>query len=197
MSKPTIDPTTRSIISNKKLRCDKSGSRFLIYVVLLMSKNVQFSDLIIDNIYLGNYVDSSSEEFIQGANINVIINCTKDSLFYFKEHEVKYKYRIPVDDDRHENSLIIMFRYLSSIVDIIRFHVMRGDHIYVHCHAGMQRSACVVAAYLIRHYKMTPQEAVSFIRNKRPIAFTPFINFQKSLDNYYMQLKRENNLINL
>jgi dual specificity MAP kinase phosphatase len=193
MSKPTIDPTTLSIISNKKLRCDKSGSRFLIYVVLLMSKNVQFSNLIIDNIYLGNYVDSSSEEFIKSANINVIINCTKDSLFYFNEHEVKYKYRIPVDDDRQENSLIIMFRYLSSIVDIIRFHVMRGDHIYVHCHAGMQRSACVVAAYLIRYYKMTPQEAVSFIRNKRPIAFTPFINFQQSLDNYYVKIKHENN----
>lgn len=193
MSKPTIDTSTLSIISNKKLRCDKTGSRFLVYIVLLMSKNVQFSDLIIDNIYLGNYIDSSSEEFIKRANINVIINCTKDSLFYFNEQEVKYKYRIPVDDDRQENSLIIMFRYLSNIIDIIRFHVTRGDHIYIHCHAGMQRSACVVAAYLIRQYKMTPQEAVSFIRNKRPIAFTPFINFQKSLDNYYMKIKREYN----
>ncbi len=193
MSKPTIDTSTLSIISNKKLRCDKTGSRFLVYVVMLMTKNVQFSDLIIDNIYLGNYIDSSSEEFMKHANINVIINCTKDSLFYFNGHEVKYKYRIPVDDDRQENSMFIMLQYLSNIIDIIRFHVMRGEHIYVHCHAGMQRSACVVAAYLIRQYKMTPQEAVYFIRNKRPIAFTPFINFQKSLDNYYMKIKRENN----
>jgi dual specificity MAP kinase phosphatase len=191
MSKLAINLSTLETISNKNLRCDKSSSRFLMYVVMLMTKNVQFSDLIIDNIYLGNYVDSSSEEFIKQANINVIVNCTKDCLFYFNEQEVKYKYRIPVDDDRQENSLFIMFRYLSNIIDIIRFHVVRGDHIYIHCHAGMQRSACVVAAYLIRHYKMTPQEAVYFIRNKRPIAFTPFINFQKSLDNYYMKIKRE------
>ena len=70
---------------------------------------------------------------------------------------------------------------------------MRGDHIYIHCHAGMQRSACVVAAYLIRYYKMTPQEAVYFIRSKRPIAFTPFINFQKSLDNYHNSLTVKQN----
>ena len=104
-----------------------------------------------------------------------------------------YKYRIPVDDDRQDNSLYVMYLYLPKIIQIMKFHIQRGENVYVHCHAGMQRSACVVAAYLMATHGITPNQATQFIKKIRPIAFTPKVNFQKSLDNYYNSLTVKQN----
>ena len=38
---------------------------------------------------------------------------------------------------------------------------MNRQSVLIHCHAGMQRSAAVLACYLIRFYKMTPEDAVN------------------------------------
>jgi protein-tyrosine phosphatase len=155
--------------------------------------NVQFSNRITNQIWLGNYVDSSNETFIKNQNIKVIVNCSRDLPFYFNKNEVPFRYRIPVDDDRQDNSIQVMFLYLSKIVELIKRHVSRGENIYIHCHAGMQRSACVMAAYLMAVRGFSPAEAIQYIKRLRPIAFTPFVNFQKSLDNYGMTLKQKNN----
>jgi protein-tyrosine phosphatase len=45
----------------------------------------------------------------------------------------------------------------------------------------MQRSAAITAMYLIAKTGMTWQQAIQFIRNIRPIAFTPAANFKDSL----------------
>jgi protein-tyrosine phosphatase len=44
----------------------------------------------------------------------------------------------------------------------------------------MQRSACVVAALLVRH-QMPLYKAIEFIQKRRKIAFTPQVNFIDSL----------------
>ena len=181
------------LYSSNKYRSNKQEPSFLMFSTLNYYYKVNFSNRITNHIWLGNYVDSSNEKFIRDNNIRVIINCSKDLPFYFSTDEVPYRYRIPVDDDRQDNSLYVMYLYLPKIVDIIKFHINRGENIYVHCHAGMQRSACVVAAYLIATTNMTPRDAISFIKRQRPIAFTPFINFQKSLDNYSSTLTLKKN----
>ncbi|KAB0804032.1 hypothetical protein PPYR_01002 [Photinus pyralis] len=40
--------------------------------------------------------------------------------------------------------------------------------VYVHCKAGRTRSATLVGCYLMRRYGMTPEEAVSHMKSKRP-----------------------------
>jgi len=40
--------------------------------------------------------------------------------------------------------------------------------VYVHCKAGRSRSATVVLSYVIKKYGMNPDEAISFVRSKRP-----------------------------
>jgi hypothetical protein len=182
-----------STYNNNKFRCKKKEASFIMFTTLSYYYKVNFSNKITNNIWLGNYVDSSNENFIKDNNIKVIINCSKDLPFYFNNTEVPYKYRIPVDDDRQDNSLYVMFLYLPKIVQIMKFHIQRGENVYVHCHAGMQRSACVVAAYLMATNGVTPNQATQFIKKIRPIAFTPKINFQKSLDNYHNSLTVKQN----
>lgn len=43
-----------------------------------------------------------------------------------------------------------------------------GDNVYVHCFAGVSRSALVTAAYLMFKNSWTREQALDFLRSKRP-----------------------------
>jgi atypical dual specificity phosphatase len=46
--------------------------------------------------------------------------------------------------------------------------VSRGDLVYVHCKAGRGRSATIVLCWLIKAKKIKPNEAMSFLMERRP-----------------------------
>jgi len=180
-----------NLYSEQRYRCSKYEKSFLMFATLNYYYNVRFSNRITNNVWLGNYIDASNENFIHDNNIKVIINCSKHLPFYFSQSEVAYRYRIPVDDDRAENSINLMYLYLPKIVQLMKYHANKGENIYVHCHAGMQRSATVIAAYMMSNWNINMLEAMQHIKKYRSIAFTPFINFEKSLVQYEGDLKSE------
>jgi protein-tyrosine phosphatase len=45
----------------------------------------------------------------------------------------------------------------------------------------MQRSAAVVAMFLIAKYRCTTDEAIAYIKRRRPIAFHRSTNFERSI----------------
>ncbi|KAK7105228.1 phosphatidylglycerophosphatase and protein-tyrosine phosphatase 1-like [Littorina saxatilis] len=53
-------------------------------------------------------------------------------------------------------------------VDFMMQHRQKNNSVYVHCKAGRTRSVTVVACYLIHVNQMTPEEAVDFVKSKRP-----------------------------
>lgn len=183
-----------NIYKEQRYRCQKYEKSFLMFSTLNYYYGVKFSNKITNNIWLGNYIDSSNETFIRNNNIRVIVNCSKNLPFYMDDAEVPFRYRIPVDDDRAHNSIELMYLYLPKIVQIMKYHISRGENIYVHCHAGMQRSATVIAAYLMNQYGLDMYEAMSHIKKYRSIAFTPFINFERSLEQYGSDLKTSNTI---
>ena len=65
-----------------------------------------------------------------------------------------------------------------------------GNRILVHCAAGMQRSAAVVAMYLISQYRCTTDEAIAYIKSRRPIAFYGNANFYESIKAFENSLQR-------
>jgi protein-tyrosine phosphatase len=71
------------------------------------------------------------------------------------------------------------------VVKLMNEYNNRGNRsILVHCHAGMQRSAAVVAMFLIAKYRCSPNEAIQYIRSKRSIAFMPGTNFNDSIQGF-------------
>jgi protein tyrosine phosphatase len=177
---------------SKEYKCDTKSSNFLMFALLKYNYDVKFSNKIVDNIWLGNYVDSSNLEFIKENNIKVIINCSKNLPFWFDDKITPFKYRLSLDDDQSQEAMHLMYLYLPKIIDLIKSHVARNENIYIHCHAGMQRSACVLACYLMSSFNVSPQEAVNYIKNKRNISFSPHVNFKQSMVSYYT-----NNIIKL
>ncbi|CAF1116209.1 unnamed protein product [Adineta ricciae] len=53
----------------------------------------------------------------------------------------------------------------------------RNENIFVHCKAGMGRSATIVYCHLIANEHMTPEDAMKLIKEKRPEVTTSLIHY--------------------
>lgn len=60
----------------------------------------------------------------------------------------------------------------------------KAGGVLVHCQAGMSRSATVVAAFLMRELRLDPVEAITFLRERRPVV-DPSETFWHQLGLYY------------
>lgn len=136
------------------------------------------ADEIIPRLWLGNVRASKDEHFIRTKRIQVVFNCTKNLEF---SPIIPIKYRIPLDDNLEEVEIRNMELFSSEIVFKIMAEYRAGKTILVHCMAGMQRSAASVTMFLIAHEGIHASEAISFIKQKRPIAFLHSVNFGRAI----------------
>lgn len=118
--------------------------------------------LIIDNLYLSSVSEVYNKE------------CTKNTKLHINAQESKIFPDI--------NALQIHLNWYDSPVQNINengifFHILKlmdsyineGKQVLVNCYAGVSRSATIVIGYLMYKNKMNVQEALSFVRQKRPI----------------------------
>ena len=139
------------------------------------------ADLILPGLWLGNGKSSLDDEFLKKNNIKTVFNCTKDLPFH---ESIKRRYRVPVDDNLKDEEIRNLQLWSFEVVYKITKEHKQGN-VLVHCYAGMQRSAAVVAMYLISTQGYKPSEAISFLRSKRSIAFYPVANFNKAITGLY------------
>ena len=137
----------------------------------------QIANEILPNLWLGNIVSSQDPNFLKEHGIQAVFNCTKTIPFV---NSVPRKYRLPVDDNLQDDEIRNMELWSFEVVYKLALELRKGP-VLVHCHAGMQRSACVVAMYLIAKKSMTTDSAIAYIKARRPIAFTPGPNFLKAI----------------
>ena len=150
----------------------------------MISKNN--ADLIIPGLWLGNGKASLDDKFLKENNIHVVFNCTKDLPFH---SSIQKRYRVPVDDNLRAEEIRNMELWsFEAIYKLTKEH--KQGNVLVHCYAGMQRSAAVVAMYLIAKYGMKKEEVIPFIKGKRSVAFWPFVNFEKSIHGFQESYER-------
>ncbi len=149
---------------------------------------------ICSNIWLGNYAASQSKQIID--SMDVVINATHHIPFL---NTNKICIRVPVNDPGPSDNMnlenTIMFEYLPKVCELIKLYRIQGKKIFVHCHAGAQRSASIVSAYLMKYgvWRISPDEkyaeitklrsAIYYVIQKREIAFFggQSVNFMPSL----------------
>jgi dual specificity phosphatase 12 len=151
--------------------------------------NLQNANLVRPRLWLGNYAAARDERFIQANNINVVFNCTKD-LDFLPTPSVQRRYRIPVDDNLRDEEIINMEKWAPETIMILLQEYKNGNTILVHCAAGMQRSAAVVAMLLIVLEGLTPEQAIAAVQEKRAIAFRPSANFRRSIEGFWQYYRR-------
>ena len=140
---------------------------------------------IIPNLWIGDRKDANNIHFIRDFNVKLIINCTKNISFHPKYLDKKIRVNI---DDKDSTNIAIenkkMYHCLIDLTNTVHNYLQKNQAILVHCYAGAQRSASVVAAYLIKFGKIDYQTAVKYIQSKRIKCFNPTINFGPALLRY-------------
>ncbi len=163
----------------------------LLKGVLFISGN-QPTDFheIIPNLFIGNF---NSAKYYSN-NFDVVINATPDINFYSNKTK---NIRISVKDDMTKHSNIKLAIEIEKILPYIHKYLQNNKKVLIHCRAGMQRSASIVASYLIRYKNKSINESIQIIKNKRNIAFMPYVNFQLTLDiiNHNTHNKNKHKLI--
>ncbi len=142
---------------------------------------------IVPRLWLGNKNAAANTEWLKQHDITVVFNCTKTLPF---DSTIPYMYRVPVDDNLEPEEINNMFAWAAETqVKLIR-EFKKGRGILVHCHAGMQRSAAVVAMFLITTRNMTADQAMAYIKELRPIAFFPAANFEKAIRQWDIEFRK-------
>lgn len=155
-----------------------------------MNLSIPFSnnaDQILPNLWLGNLRAAQDETFLKNANIQVVFNATKDAPFH---PSVRRRYRVPVDDNLQDEEIRNMELWSYEIVYKMLKEYKEGRPILVHCHAGMQRSPAITAMFLMALYRIGVDQSKAFIQKKRPIAFFPSANFERSMRGFERSLTK-------
>ena len=58
-----------------------------------------------------------------------------------------------------------------NILELINKYVIKKKNVLVHCKMGQQCSAIVIGYYLLRYFYLSSEEAIKYVKVKRPIAF--------------------------
>jgi len=144
---------------------------------------------IVERLWLGDAHASQDETFLRSQHIDAVFNCTKDLPFSPLQNLVYY--RVPLDDNLEEVEIRNAGLWSSEIALKIMKHYQKGDRILVHCFAGRQRSAASMAMFLILLKGFTTDQAITFIRQKRPVAFMPGANFERSIRMFEERYQKE------
>ena len=145
---------------------------------------------ILPNLWLGDKTASQSKEFLSRMNIGLVVNCTKDIPFCRKLPRGCDKIRLPVDDNLRPEEIHAMTRWSPGVVRHIWSVYSKGVPVFIHCYAGVQRSAAITAMFLIFYQRCSTRDAIRRIRQRRPIAFQPGINFEESIRTFEEHLSR-------
>jgi dual specificity phosphatase 12 len=145
------------------------------------------ADEILPGLWLGNALASRDETFLTEKKIQAVFNCTKN--LPFTGRPVR-KYRVAVDDNLQEEEIRNLSLWSFEIVYKI-IHEYNQGPILVHCAAGMQRSAACVAMTLIAKKGLKTEDAIREVQLKRPIAFTPFVNFERAIREFEVSYDKE------
>lgn len=139
-------------------------------------------------IWLGNQRASQNEKWLKQQNITVVFNASKDIPFL---PLVKKQYRIPIDDNLQADEIRNMTLWSQETIYKLLEEHNKGETVLVHCAAGMQRSAAIVAMYLIATKGLSWNQAISYIQGIRSIAFRPAANFKNSIIEFDKTYHRE------
>jgi rhodanese-related sulfurtransferase len=165
---------------------------FRHYFFLPESMESNPADEILPGLWLGNRHAALDPEYLRERKIRAVFNCTKDIPF---EKSIPRQYRVPVDDNLQapeiRNLELWSYEIVYKIMAEMRQAKKENTSVLVHCAAGMQRSAASMAMYLIAAKGMRSDEAMAFIKERRPIAFRPSANFEKAIRGFETSFEKE------
>jgi protein-tyrosine phosphatase len=137
---------------------------------------------ITDNIYLGNISTAVSADKLQKDGITHIISIMNGS---YSMHPDKFKYKhIHINDD----PWLSIDNYFDECIQFIEDCQKENGKVLIHCMCGISRSVTIIGAYLIKKNKLSFNEAITFLKNKKQ-TINPNDGFMNQLKKYEKKFK--------
>jgi predicted protein tyrosine phosphatase len=143
------------------IECDNTKLEFLDQRnnnSILFIKDLQQIQYVIDNVYIGN--SKHEEDELIKLGITHIFNISRN---HYRDYKTLIEMKYKIEDHSDENILLILPNIIEKIKDLND----NGSKIFVHCFAGVSRSATVVLYYLMFYHKYSLESAFRFLRSKR------------------------------
>ncbi|KAL4649215.1 dual specificity protein phosphatase 1 [Arapaima gigas] len=132
-------------------------------------------------LYLGSAYHASRKDMLDTLGISALINVSANCPNHFEGH---YEYKsIPVEDD-HKADISSWFNEAIEFIDTVK---NRGGRVFVHCQAGISRSATICLAYLMHTNRVKLDEAFEFVKQRRSI-ISPNFSFMGQLLQFESQV---------
>ena len=143
---------------------------------------------ILDGLWLCDLKAAEYYLFLKQYNIKYIINLSAQDIKKFTH--IKY-IDIPIkDSDLGDISYCVIKKLFDYCADIINMLLINGFNVVINCKRGHHRSASMIVAYLIKHKGYSLENAINFIRNKRPLALRGNRNILFHMITYYEDLQK-------
>lgn len=131
-------------------------------------------------LYIGELMAALNIPSLKSKNIKAIISVTNE-MIKFDDKEIIHLI-IPALDDTKFN----INQYFRISYDFIIENIKKGS-VLVHCFRGVSRSGTIVIAFLMKFFKWTYFQSLSFAKTKRKI-ISPNFGFAKQLILYEKEL---------
>lgn len=139
---------------------------------------------ILPGLWLGNHRAATNIEFINKYSIECIINVSKDVPNIF--NNIDYLH-IPINDsDICSYDIQRLMKIYDIATKFIYHNLINNRNILVHCKRGHHRSACIVAAYIIKYYEAEYINAIVYINSIRKCALVRNTCMTKALLKYFI-----------
>nr|NP_001071947.1 dual specificity phosphatase [Ciona intestinalis]BAE06383.1 dual specificity phosphatase [Ciona intestinalis] len=138
---------------------------------------------ILPHLYLGSAHHASQENELAALGITGVLNASSHCPNHFPDR-FQYK-RIPVED----NGQADISSWFDEAISFINEEKQRGGKVFVHCHAGISRSATICLAYLITCRGVSLNDAFRYVKSKRSV-ISPNFNFMGQLSSLEAKLSR-------
>ena len=125
---------------------------------------------------------------IEGKLAGSAIPTSKDEIKWLQEQGVKSIVTIrevPLDDDwidkmkylhvLSDDMGVPSFDDLKNSVEYVRERIQNNEPVMVHCLAGLGRTGTILACYLIKYEKMSAENAIRHVREKRHGSIQSFV----------------------
>lgn len=145
----------------------------------LDSGSLGIASPILPRLYLSGYAVASNEVRITALGVTHVLSVMQ---LVAPEYEGAIKTMLVDIEDTAQSDLL---QHLDATTAFIKDALEENDTnvVLVHCVMGVSRSAAVVCAYLVATTSMTPQEALAFVMERRPVV-CPNLGFRKQLETY-------------
>jgi protein-tyrosine phosphatase len=142
----------------------------------------EIDEILEGKLYLGNYDQAKIKEDLKKHKITHVLVCGAGLDAHFPKDFTYLQFDL---EDIEEEDIK---RFFPSAIEFIE----KGECVFVHCHAGVSRSASIVIAYLMTKFGYNYQDAFNFLKLKRPCIF-PHPKFREDLKLFEKEISLNEN----